>query len=117
MSDNIISNNPKATVAAITTGLESLSLLIPNQTVQKIFLIISPAVSLIGIFIFHNLHKYIESKRGLRTYEKIIADLEKDLLNPNITDKEKRELQTEIINCKAEIRNIRIKGIKIIVEK
>ena len=117
MNDNLITNHPKATVAAVTTGLESLSLLIPNQTIQKIFLIISPGISLVGIFIFHNLHKSIESKRGLKTYEKITADLEKDLLNPDITEKERKEILSEIANCKAEIRNIRIKSIKIIVER
>jgi hypothetical protein len=47
-----LSKNPKTTLDAIATGLESLSLLIKDDTLRKVFLIISPAIALVGMFLF-----------------------------------------------------------------
>jgi hypothetical protein len=37
-----VSNNPKATITALATGLESLAALIKDETLQRICVIIAP---------------------------------------------------------------------------
>jgi hypothetical protein len=46
----------------------------------------------------------------------MITDLQKDLLNSNLTDEERKEIQSEITNCKANIRKIKVDNIKIIID-
>jgi hypothetical protein len=62
MSD-IFSNNPKATVTALATGLESLSALIKDATLQRICFIISPAIALALTFFYRIIDRRIKFQR------------------------------------------------------
>jgi hypothetical protein len=114
MSEDIASKNPKTTLTAVAMGIECLSSLVKDATLRQVCIIISPAVAFAGIFLFNNIKQNIEFRRGIKVYRLIISDFEKDLLNPNLTADEKKEMQKEIFKVKADINKARIENIKII---
>jgi hypothetical protein len=65
MSD-VAANNPKATVTALATALESLSALIKDETIKKICIIVSPALALALTFFYKILMQNINFRNGLR---------------------------------------------------
>ncbi len=87
---NSISNNPRAAVTALATGLESLASLIKEETLQRICIIVAPAIALVLKFSFNLIIKSIEYRKGLKTYGVMIADYEEELKRPDIaTDRKK----------------------------
>ena len=115
MSD-IATNNPKATVTALATGLESLSALIKDETLQRICFIISPAIALALTFLYTIVTRYINFKRGLKEYKLMISDFEVELNSPNTTQVRRTYLQSEIEKCWVRINELRIENIKIITK-
>ena len=115
MSD-IVSNNPKASVTALATGLESLSALIKDVILQRICIILSPGVALALLFIYRNLKRSINNKRGLSEYKLMIAEYEAELNSPMTTDERKKFIKDEIQKCWINMNKIRTENIKIITE-
>jgi hypothetical protein len=113
MSD-VASKNPKATITALATGLESLSGLIKDATVQRICIIISPALALALTFIYRVLTQYINSTKGLRQYNKMILDFQVEIESPNTSDARKLFLKSEIEKCWIKINELRTENIKIL---
>lgn len=113
MSD-LASNNPKATVTAIATGLEGLSFLIKDETIKRACIILSPGIALTLTFFYRIAKTRINYKRGISEYKKIIADCEDELNNSHISDDRKKSIRSEIEKCRDKINEIRAKSINTI---
>jgi hypothetical protein len=113
---NIPSSNPKATVTALTTGLESLSALIKDQTLQRICIIISPGIALALTYFYGIKVRSINCKKGIKEYKQMISDFESELNSPNINEVRKVFLQSEIEKCWIRINELRTDNIKIITK-
>jgi hypothetical protein len=109
----VVSNNPKATITALATGLESLAALIKDETLQRVCVIIAPAVALALTFLLKFIIRSFESQKGLKTYAIMISEYEKQLGNPNITAEKKAFLELEIEKCQVNINKIRTDNIRI----
>lgn len=112
---NVASNNPKATVTALATGLESLSFLVKDITVQRICVIVAPAIALVLTIVYRIIKKDINLKKGVREYKNIIFDMENECKNPSITKERKLLLQKEIEKCRDKINDLRVQNIESLI--
>jgi hypothetical protein len=113
---NVSVNNPKAAVTAITTGLESLSALIKDQTLQRICIIISPGFAFLMVFLYLRISRKISYEKGLKEYREMINDLETEFNTPNCSQTRKNNILIEKEKCWVKINELRTQNIKILTK-
>jgi len=110
---NGVKNSPRR-IAAITTGLECLSLIIPNEYVKRIMVVISPGISYCSFIAIRYFYKRYINKTMVLLLHKYINEAEEECRNIETPSNRKEELRRNIITYKQEI--IQLEKDRIMVE-
>ncbi len=110
-----INNNPKTTIlTGITTGLETLAGLLPDEKWKTIAHVTAPVLSLGVVLLLKNWLHREQCKRGIKTYTQIIADLQAEYNLSTTTDLRRKTISDEIDKLRHDIIELRKSTIAII---
>lgn len=118
--NNLISRNPKTTyITATTTGLVALCNFIPDELYKKVFITLSPAVTLASAWFFKKASNYfynmIQYKRGVKAYRTIITDLNNKLTNQVLSKAEINKIKKIIERHEQDLHELEIKNIHVFI--
>ncbi|RYE21251.1 MAG: hypothetical protein EOP42_26150 [Sphingobacteriaceae bacterium] len=101
-------------LATIITCIEAAAAYIPSPTIKTIVSIATPPASWIFVVLAKSIIHSIESKRGIRIYERMIHDLEVERNTCNVPIR-LQEIENELGKLRSDLQEIRKAAIKIVI--
>lgn len=96
--------NSSTRIATIATGLESLTLLVPNNDVKRILQVLAPGISYCSFIIIRHIYKRYVCTRTVKLLSKYLNEAEDELRTQNPGPARRKELLIDIAAHKFEIK-------------